>query len=81
ETSVGWYRKEFEVPESDIGKYISLRFDGIFHSSQVWVNGFYLGREDDGYVSSEYEISQYLNYGGKNVVAVRVDATQESGWL
>lgn len=81
ETSIGWYRKEFEIPESDTGKYISLRFDGIFHSSQVWVNGFYLGREDDGYVSSEYEISQYLNYGGKNVVAVRADATQESGWF
>lgn len=80
-TSIGWYRKVFDIPESDKGKHISLRFDGIFHSSQVWVNGFYLGREDDGYVSSEYDITQYLNYGGTNTVAVRADATQESGWF
>lgn len=80
-TSVGWYRKEFTVPASDEGRSISLRFDGVFHSSQVWVNGFYLGREDDGYVSSEYDISQYLLYGENNVVAVRVDASQESGWF
>jgi len=81
ETSIGWYRKEFEVPAEDLGRSVAIRFDGVFHSSQVWVNGFYLGREDDGYVSSEYDITQYLNYGGKNVVAVRVDATQESGWF
>lgn len=81
ETSVGWYRKVFDMPTGDLGKAVSLRFDGIFHSSQVWVNGFYLGREDDGYVSTEYDISQYLNYGGSNVVAVRVDASQESGWF
>lgn len=81
ETSVGWYRKEFDIPASYEGSAISLRFDGIFHSSQLWVNGFYLGREDDGYVSSEYDITQYLNYGGSNVVAVRVDAKEESGWF
>lgn len=80
-TSIGWYRKEFEIPAADEGKHVSLRFDGIFHSSQLWVNGFYLGREDDGYVSSEYDITQYLNYGGRNVVAVRADASQESGWF
>ncbi|MCQ2115533.1 MAG: beta-galactosidase, partial [Bacteroidales bacterium] len=68
ETSVGWYRKSFEIGADELGKAISLRFDGIFHSSQVWVNGFYLGREDDGYVSTEYDISQYLNYGGSNIV-------------
>lgn len=81
ETSVGWYRKVFDIPAEDLGRSISLRFDGIFHSSQLWVNGFYLGREDDGYVSSEYDITQYLNYGGSNVVAVRADASQESGWF
>lgn len=80
-TSIGWYRKEFFIPAEDEGRSISLLFDGIFHSSQVWVNGFYLGREDDGYVSSEYDISQYLLYGENNLVTVRVDATQESGWF
>lgn len=81
ETSVGWYRKEFFIPESDKGKHISLQFDGIFRDSKVWVNGFYLGGEPSGYATQVYDISEYLNYGGENLVAVRADATLEEGWF
>ena len=81
ETSVGWYRKEFNVPAQDLGKHISLQFDGIFRDAKVWVNGFYLGSEPSGYATQVYDISEYLNYGGDNVVAVRADATLEEGWF
>jgi beta-galactosidase len=80
-TSVGWYRKTFTVPASDSGKRISIAFDGVFRNSKVWVNGFYLGTESSGYNSFEYNISEYLNYGGENTVAVRADATMEEGWF
>lgn len=81
ETSVGWYRKNFHIPAEDFGKHISLQFDGIFRDSKVWVNGFYLGGEPSGYATQSYDISEYLNYGGDNVVAVRSDATLEEGWF
>ena len=81
ETSVGWYRKEFFVPEEDDGSRIVLRFDGIFRDSRVWVNGFYCGGEPSGYLGQEYEISDYLDYGGRNVVCVRADASLEEGWF
>lgn len=81
ETSVGWYRKEFEIPAEDIGKHFTLRFDGIFRDARIWVNGFYLGSEPSGYATQVYDISEYLNYGGDNVVAVRADATLEEGWF
>jgi beta-galactosidase len=80
ENSVGWYRKSFYIPESDLGKRISIEFDGVHRNSIVWVNGFYLGTEHSGYTSFSYDITDYLNYGGDNVVAVRVDATMEEGW-
>lgn len=80
-TSVGWYRKEFFVPESDKGKHISLQFDGIFRDARIWVNGFYLGSEPSGYATQVYDISEYLNYGGENLVTVRADATLEEGWF
>lgn len=80
ENSVGWYRKNFFVPESDLGRRISIEFDGVHRNSIVWVNGFYLGTEHSGYTSFSYDITDYLNYGGDNVVAVRVDATIEEGW-
>lgn len=81
ETSVGWYRKMFHVDASDKGKHFELLFDGIFRDSRVWVNGFYCGGERSGYLSQCYDITDYLNYGGENLICVRADATLEEGWF
>jgi beta-galactosidase len=81
ETSVGWYRKTFAVPASDLGRRISVEFEGVYRDSIVWVNGFLLGRQASGYSSFGYDMTDYLNYGGKNEVVVRVDATFEEGWF
>ena len=81
QNSVGWYRKTFFIPKEDEGRRISVEFDGVFRDSMVWVNGFYLGREQSGYNNFRYDITDYLNYGGANTVAVRVDATWEEGWF
>jgi len=81
ENSVGWYRKTFSIPTSDLGKHITVEFDGVFRDSQVWVNGFYLGRESSGYTGFTYDLTDYLNYGGNNTIAVRVDASLEEGWF
>ncbi|MGZ3754902.1 MAG: beta-galactosidase GalA [Mucilaginibacter sp.] len=81
EASVGWYRKTITIPQSDLGKHISIAFDGVYRNSVVWVNGHYLGTEPSGYTGFEYDISEYLNYGGENVIAVRADVTMEEGWF
>ena len=81
ETSVGWYRKHFFIPEDADGQRVRLRFDGIFRDSDIWVNGFWLGGEKSGYTTASYDIADYLNFGGDNVVAVRADATFEEGWF
>ncbi|WP_082567619.1 beta-galactosidase GalA [Pelomonas sp. Root1217] len=80
ENSVGWYRRELNVPSTAKGKRIALEFDGVFRDSVVWVNGHYLRHEASGYSSFRVDISDYLHYGGRNVVAVRVDATTQEGW-
>ncbi len=81
EGSVGWYRKTFSIPASDLGRRIGVEFDGVFRDSVVWVNGFYLGRQSSGYTGFSYDLTDYLNYGGDNTIAVRVDATMEEGWF
>lgn len=78
--SVGWYRRELAIPASAQGKRFALEFDGVFRDSVVWVNGHYLHREASGYSSFRVDITDYLNHGGRNVVAVRVDATTQEGW-
>ncbi len=81
ETSVGWYRKVVAIPESDLGRHISLRFDGIFRNARVWFNGFYMGAEPSGYATQVYDVTEYVNYGGDNLICVRADATLEEGWF
>jgi beta-galactosidase len=81
ETSVGWYRKVINIPSEDLGKHLSLRFDGIFRNAQVWFNGFYMGTEPSGYATQVYDVTEYVNYGGDNLICVRADATLEEGWF
>ena len=81
ESSVGWYRKQFTIPATDLGKRLVLRFDGIFRSAQVWLNGFYMGTEPSGYATQVYDITPYVKYGEPNLICVRADATLEEGWF
>jgi beta-galactosidase len=81
ETSIGWYRKTFFVPESDLGRRIVIEFDGVHRDSRVWINGFYVGEHHSGYTGFQYDLTDYLNYGADNVIALRADATMEEGWF
>jgi len=81
-TGIGFYRKEFEIPEADKGKKIAVEFDGIFRNNTVWVNGHLMGNHQSGYLPSSYDLTDVLRYGaeGKNVIMVKVDATEYEGW-
>ncbi len=81
ETSIGWYRKTFELPASDKGRRISLEFDGVYRDSVVIFNNTYLGRNMSGYAPVRYDVTDFANYGSVNTVVVRVDATLSEGWF
>jgi beta-galactosidase len=81
ETSVGWYRKNFLIARADSGYRYSIQFDGIFRDAIIWLNGFYLGNNKSGYIGDNYDITDYINFHGNNVLVVRVDATQYEGWF
>lgn len=80
EHSVGWYRRRFTVDERDLGRRFEIAFDGVFREARVFINGFYLGCEPSGHSSFHFDVTDYLDYGVENVIAVRVDASQEEGW-
>lgn len=71
-TGLGWYRKAFRLPPSAWGREVWLEFDGVYMNSDVWINGFHLGRRPYGYSSFAYDVTKHL-VSGVNVVAVRVD--------
>jgi hypothetical protein len=81
-TGIGFYRKEFEIPEADKGRKVSIEFDGIFRNSTVWVNGHLLCNHQSGYTPSNYDLTDVLRYGneGRNAILVKVDAREYEGW-
>jgi beta-galactosidase len=81
ETSVGWYRREFEIPASDAGRRIAVEFDGAFRDVLVFVNGCFIGRNDNGYAPFSFDLTDFLSYGAKNYIVVRVDASFGDGWF
>ncbi|MGA3132023.1 MAG: beta-galactosidase GalA [Terracidiphilus sp.] len=80
-TSIGWYRRVFEIPAVDKGKRISLEFEGAYRETTVVMNGFYIGQHSGGYDPFRFDVTDFVNPGGRNVLLVRVDATESDGWF
>jgi beta-galactosidase len=80
-TSIGWYRKTFDLPASDKGKRIRIEFDGVFRDAMVFLNGHYISTNSSGYAPFILDVTDWVNFGEANVLALRVDATLGSGWF
>ncbi|MFC1737719.1 beta-galactosidase GalA [Planctomycetota bacterium] len=80
ENSIGWYRKSFAIPREDSGRRITIEFDGVFRDCDVWLNGHPVWHHQSGYTSFGVNVSDYINYGDKNVLVVRVDASGAELW-
>jgi beta-glucuronidase len=68
-----WYRRSFSIPDSIQGKFVKLMFYAVNYTSDVWINGHYLGYHEGGYTSFAFDVSAYLNYNSPNIIAIRVD--------
>jgi len=79
---IAWYRKTFTLKPGVAGGKTWIYFDGVYKNSEVWINGHYLGKRPNGYVSFQYELSKYVNKTGPNTLAVKVDHTKfaDSRW-
>jgi beta-galactosidase len=76
-TGIGWYRKTFKVPGEWKGKNISIYFEGVYMNSEVFINGKSLGIYPYGYSSFSYKLTPFLEYDQENVIAIRVDNSQQ----
>jgi len=72
-----WYREEFEVPALFKGRTVWLAFHGINYRADIWINGKKLAGSDQvvgAFRRYEFDVTQYVKAGAKNVVAVEVSA-------
>lgn len=70
---VAWYRRTLDISADDFGKALFLEFDGAMSYAMVWVNGQLVGGWPYGYASWRVEITDHVNFGGSNQIAVRLD--------
>jgi beta-galactosidase len=76
---IGWYRKSFTLNEADAGQKFFIEFDGVMANSDVWINGFHLGKRPYGYSSFSYDLTGHLKFGKSesNIISVRADNSNQ----
>jgi len=76
---LGWYRKTFMMEKNNFiqPKKVFVEFDGVYCNSEVWVNGIYLGKRPNGYISFSYDITPCIKFGTMNVIVVKVDNSKQ----
>ncbi len=80
-SGIGWYKKDFTMPAEAKGQRHFIHFDGAMSHAQVYVNGSKVGEWVFGYNAFRFEMTDQLNYGGSNTIAVRLDnPDQSSRW-
>lgn len=72
---IGWYRKTFTAPSAE---KVFIYFEGVYNHSEVFLNGQSLGVRPSGYVSFLYDLTPFLKVGEPNVLAVRVDHSEDA---
>src|SRR5690554_1451698 len=72
---VSWYRRPFFLDNTYSNKRIILQFDGVMSVAEVFINGKKVGIHKGGYTPFSFDISEYLHFDQKNLLAVRVDST------
>ena len=77
----GWYRKTFSIPANQKNKRVHIQFDGVYMNAEFWLNGEYLGDHPYGYTSFWFDITDRIEFGEKNTIAVLVkNEGQNSRW-
>lgn len=77
-TGVGWYRRHITINKEDESKNFYLEFDGAMSHARVFVNNHFVGEWPYGYASFSFNITDFIQFGKDNVIAVRLENYPES---
>lgn len=76
----GIYKRKFNIEESWFNQAIILRFHGVDSAFHVWINGKEAGYSKGARITSEFDITSYLNEG-ENDITVRVYQWSDGTYL
>src|SRR5690606_25360212 len=73
---ISTYRKRFRLPEPRHGRRVYIDFEGAMIASAVSLNGHLVGDYEGGYTPFSFDLTDYLNENGDNLLTVRLDSTE-----
>ena len=74
---VGWYRKDFSLPDASRALEWAVRFESVNYRSTVWLNGRRVGTNRGAYIPFEFRLNG-LKRRGTNRLVIRVDSKRRS---
>ena len=77
--TIGWYRKTVSVPENWGDSRVILNFGAVDWETTVWVNGQIIGKNENGYLPFEFDITDALTPGEPALIVVRAYDAQDHG--
>ena len=75
---IAWYRKNLTIPAHEEGNKVYIYFEGVYNNSEVFINGKWVGKRPNGYISFIYDLTPYIKWGEDNSIAVRVDHSDDA---
>lgn len=75
---VSIYQRHFRLPKDLQNKRVFVDFAGVMTAAKVYISGQNLGEYRGGYTPFSFELTQYINWQGDNVLAVEVDSTERA---
>ncbi len=73
---IGWYRKDFALPDADSALAWAFRFESVNYRTSVWLNGKPIGQNTGAYIPFELHPSGFKRRGTNRLV-VRVDSRRK----
>lgn len=68
------YRKQVNIKKVNDRRHF-IRFEGVLHRADVYLNDHHVGRHDGGYTAFEFEVTDYI-IDGENTLIVSVDSRE-----
>ncbi|MBU2975745.1 glycoside hydrolase family 2 protein [Zobellia sp. B3R18] len=75
----GYYQRNFSIPQNWQKKQIRIKFDAVYETSKVWLNGKLLGAHEGGYTPFEFNITDQVLTDKPNSILVMADNTFRRG--
>ncbi len=73
---ISTYRKRFRLPEALQGRRLFIDFDGALMACEVFLNGHRVGEHEGGFTPFSFDLTDYVDEKGENLLVVRLDSTE-----